>query len=51
MIGTKSRIFKVIKTPVELSQHPPVVQGLLGYEFFKLDIIVSTAGFTSDEYW
>jgi hypothetical protein len=37
MIGTKSRIFKVIKTPVELSQHPPVVQGLLGYEFFKLD--------------
>ena len=36
MIGTKSRIFKVIKTPVELSQHPPVVQGLLGYEFFKL---------------
>jgi hypothetical protein len=38
MIGTKSRIFKVIKTPVELSQHPKVIQGLLGYEFFKPDI-------------
>ena len=37
MIGTKSRIFKVIKTPVELSQHPQVIQGLLGYEFFKID--------------
>jgi hypothetical protein len=36
-IGTKSRIFKVIKTPVDLTQHPKVIQGLLGYEFFKLD--------------
>jgi hypothetical protein len=36
-VGTRSRIFKVIKTPVDLSQHPPVIQGLLGYEFFKLD--------------
>jgi len=37
MVGTRSRIFKVIKTPVDLSQHPPVVQGLLGYEFFRVD--------------
>lgn len=37
MIGTKSRIFKVIKTPIDLSYHPKVVQGLLGYEFFKID--------------
>lgn len=37
MVGTKSRIFKVIKTPIDLAQHPKVVQGLLGYEFFKID--------------
>ncbi|MCD6066932.1 MAG: hypothetical protein K0S33_1758 [Bacteroidetes bacterium] len=36
-IGTRSRIFKVIKTPVDLAQHPPIIQGLLGYEFFKVD--------------
>ena len=36
-IGTKSRIFKVIKTPVELSLQPTILQGLLGYDFFKID--------------
>ena len=36
-INNKSRIFKVIKTPVELEQHPKVIQGLLGYDFFKID--------------
>jgi hypothetical protein len=36
-IGTKSRIFKVIKTPVDINQHPSVIQGLLGYEFYKMD--------------
>lgn len=38
-IGTKSRIFKVIKTPVELSLQPQILQGLLGYDFFKIDPI------------
>ena len=38
-IGTRSRIFKVIKTPVDLSLQPPIIQGLLGYEFFKIDPI------------
>ena len=36
-INNKSRIFKVIKTPVELEQHPEVTQGLLGYDFFMVD--------------
>ena len=36
-INNKSRIFKVIKTPVELEQHPKVIQGLLGYDFFRID--------------
>lgn len=33
----KARIFKVMKTPVPLELHPPELQGLLGYEFFKVD--------------
>ena len=33
----KSRIFKVLKTPVPLELHPPELQPLLGYEFFKVD--------------
>jgi hypothetical protein len=33
----KSRIFKVLKTPVPLDVHPPELQSLLGYEFFKVD--------------
>ncbi len=36
-IGDKSRLFKVVKTPVPLEKHPGVVRDLLGYEFFKLD--------------
>jgi len=36
-IGDKSRLFKVIKTPLPLERHPPEVQPLLGYEFFCLD--------------
>lgn len=31
-VGNRSRIFKVVKTPVPLESHPPVVQGLLGGE-------------------
>jgi hypothetical protein len=40
-IGDKSRLFKVLKTPVPIDQHPPELQALIGYEFFKLD---STTG-------
>lgn len=33
----KSRVFKVLKTPVPLERMPPELQALLGYEFFKID--------------
>lgn len=33
----KTRIFKVLKTPVPLEAHPPELMPLLGYEFFKVD--------------
>ena len=33
----KARIFKVLKTPVPVAQHPVELQTLLGYEFFKID--------------
>ena len=33
----KSRIFKVLKTPVPEPSHPPELRTLLGYEFFKRD--------------
>jgi TIR domain len=33
----KVRIFKVLKTPIPLDAHPPELQALLGYEFFKID--------------
>lgn len=36
-INHKSRIFKVVKTPVPRDQHPVEIQGLLGYEFFRED--------------
>ncbi|MEA2343377.1 MAG: hypothetical protein QOF63_1546 [Thermoanaerobaculia bacterium] len=36
-IHEKARLFKVLKTPVPLDAHPPELQGLLGYEFFKVD--------------
>lgn len=36
-VGDKARVFKVLKTPVPLERTPPVLQSLLGYEFFKLD--------------
>ena len=37
-VNNKSRIFKVIKTPIPLEKHPVAIQGLLGYEFFHLDL-------------
>ncbi len=36
-VGDKCRIFKILKTPVPLDQHPLVLKPLLGYEFFKID--------------
>ena len=36
-VGTKSRIFKIIKTPVPVERQPEEVQGLLGYEFYSVD--------------
>jgi hypothetical protein len=38
-VQDKARIFKVLKTPVPLEMHPPELQSLLGYEFFKVDPI------------
>ncbi|MGH9176481.1 MAG: TIR domain-containing protein, partial [Vicinamibacterales bacterium] len=36
-VQDQARIFKVLKTPVPREKHPPEVQSLLGYEFFKVD--------------
>ena len=36
-VQDKARIFKVLKTPVDRDLHPPELQSLLGYEFFKED--------------
>lgn len=33
----KTRIFKVLKTPVPIEATPPELQSLLGYEFFRVD--------------
>lgn len=35
VVENKSRIFKVIKTPVELEEQPEIMRGLLGYKFFR----------------
>lgn len=38
VVDNKARIFKVLKTPVEGEEAlPPVMKGLLGYEFFTLE--------------
>src|SRR5437868_14466088 len=36
-IGTKSRVFKVVKTLVDVKEQPPVMRNVLGYEFYVLD--------------
>lgn len=36
-VREKARIFKVLKTPVPIEQHPVELRPLLGYEFFKID--------------
>ncbi|MES3019701.1 MAG: hypothetical protein V4721_18070 [Bacteroidota bacterium] len=36
-VSNKARIFKVIKTPVRIENHPEKIQGVLGYEFYNTD--------------
>lgn len=36
-IEDKSRIFKIVKTPIPPEQHPLAMQQLLGYEFYQID--------------
>jgi hypothetical protein len=36
-IGSKARVFKVLKTPVPLDKTPPELRGLIGYDFFRID--------------
>lgn len=36
-VGDKLRVFKVLKTHVPLETHPPVIQDILGYEFYEYD--------------
>ncbi len=36
-VGTKSRVFKVVKTFVPCQEHPEEIQGVLGYEFFHFE--------------
>jgi hypothetical protein len=36
-VEEKCRIFKILKTPVPLDQHPAALRSLIGYEFFTVD--------------
>jgi hypothetical protein len=36
-VGDKARVFKIIKTPVQLEQQPSELHDVLGYEFFTTD--------------
>src|SRR5439155_6963561 len=36
-VANRPRVLKVLKTPVPLEQHPPELQNMLGYEFFRLE--------------
>lgn len=36
-VGSKARVFKVLKTPVPLDRTPPELRGLIGYDFFRID--------------
>jgi hypothetical protein len=36
-VGDKTRIFKVVKTPVPLDEQPAHLQEVLGYEFYSVD--------------
>jgi hypothetical protein len=36
-VGTRTRLFKVIKTLVEVEKQPEIMQQVLGYEFYRLE--------------
>jgi len=36
-VNNQGRIFKIIKTPVKVEQHPEIIQNILGYDFFTTD--------------
>jgi hypothetical protein len=36
-VAERSRIFKILKTPVAFEDHPPELRSLTGYEFFKVN--------------
>src|SRR5262245_233190 len=36
-LGRKTRVFKVVKTPVPIEQYPAPLDALLGYEFYTVD--------------
>jgi len=36
-VGEKTRIFKVLKTPVPVNEHPANIRSVLGYDFFTID--------------
>jgi hypothetical protein len=36
-LGSKSRVFKVVKTHISRDKHPEPLQSMLGYEFYDYD--------------
>lgn len=36
-IRDRSRIFKIVKTQIPVEKHPPQLQEVIGYQFFRLD--------------
>ena len=38
-VGAKSRVFKVMKTPVPLNEQPQLLQSVLGYEFYEESLV------------
>jgi hypothetical protein len=36
-VNNQARVFKIVKTPVKIDQHPEIIQNVLGYEFFTTD--------------
>jgi len=36
-VGNQATVFKIVKTPIPVTEQPEPIQDLLGYDFFKLD--------------
>jgi len=36
-VGHRSRVFKVLKTPIDCGDEPEIMRSMLGYEFFRRD--------------